>query len=309
MLKFATLAVLTLSSIRAALFNEDMTSALIAAKDTVTLKETFKKYEKEQDHGYLSWALANVANFQAHMPKVATCLGIAHDPFPEDNMCVSYLVHNTLIALSLNVLGKTEPFTIVITSLKPSDTKPLAAIRFWTLYREDAVEVLKSVMDKSPELIIDDLPSWIAFHFLDRNSSYYTLVREEAFEYLTSFATQGVLAKALSIVKKNEHYKIVYETGRTKVECCDSHDYFPQNLIDKIDALLGLMKARKALVDELAILPKVLVDLMLEYTACDIPPNCSKSTPETSVSVLGKGSSPLQSRTSRTSHKKSKQGQ
>ena len=69
------------------------------------------------------------------------------------------------------------------------------------------MNVLKRVMDKSPELITHDLPSWIAFHSLDRNSSYYRPVLEEAFKYLTSFATQSVLEKALSIVKRNEHYK------------------------------------------------------------------------------------------------------
>ena len=62
----------------------------------------------------------------------------------------------------------TESFTSVITSLKPSDGKLLASIRYWTLGRNDAVDVLKSLMSKSPELITGDLPSWIAFHTLDR---------------------------------------------------------------------------------------------------------------------------------------------
>ena len=60
---------------------------------------------------------------------------------------------------------------------------------------DDAVNVLKSVMKKSPELITDDLPSWIAFHSLDRNSKYYRPVREEAFKYLTSFATKVCLKR------------------------------------------------------------------------------------------------------------------
>ena len=32
----------------------------------------------------LSWALADVAKVQAHTPKVAACLKMAHDPFPKD---------------------------------------------------------------------------------------------------------------------------------------------------------------------------------------------------------------------------------
>ena len=45
-------------------------------------------------------ALADVAKVQAHMPKVAACLRMAHDPFPKDKMCVSYLVHGTLLEIS-----------------------------------------------------------------------------------------------------------------------------------------------------------------------------------------------------------------
>ena len=50
MLKFAILAILSVPSIRAALSRKEMASALIAAEDTGTLEETFKKYEKEQDY-------------------------------------------------------------------------------------------------------------------------------------------------------------------------------------------------------------------------------------------------------------------
>ena len=88
-------------------------------------------------------------------------------------------------------------------------------------------------MDKSPELITDDLPSWIAFHSLDRNSKYYRPVLEEAFKYLTSFATESVLEKALSIVKRNEHYKVAYKDGRIEVICCKSQDDIPQDLFDE----------------------------------------------------------------------------
>ena len=304
MFKFAILAVLALPSIRATLSRKDMASALIAAEKEGNLEETFKTFEKEQVEHELSDALADVAKVQTRMPKVVECLRIAHDPSPKDKSRVSYLMHSTLIEIFHGT--DTESVANMITSFKPSDAKPLVVIRYRTLERKDAVNVLKGVMIKSSELITHDLPSWIAFHSLDRNSIFYRTVREEAFEYLTSFATQGVLEEALTILKRNEHYKVDYETGYTSVVCCNSHHSIPQDLIDKINALLEPMKARKTLVTELAILPKVLVDLMLEYTTCDIPPNCSKSTPEASESVLGKRSSRLQSR---TSHKKSKQGQ
>ena len=91
MLKFVILAILSVPSIRAALSREKMASALIAAEDTETLEDTFKTFEKEQDTYDLSYALADVAKVQAHMPKVVTCLRMAHDPFPKDKMCVSYL--------------------------------------------------------------------------------------------------------------------------------------------------------------------------------------------------------------------------
>ena len=304
MLNFIILTFLFAPPIFAALSKKVMASALIAAKDTVTLEKTFKKYEREQDHDNLALALIDIAKVQAQMPKVVTCLRVAHDPSPMDKLSVGLIVHRTVLRISDST--DTESFPTVITSFKPSDIKPLVAIRLKTLWRNDVVNVLKNVMDKYPELITDDLPSWIAFHFLDRNSDYYRPSFEESFKYLTSFATQGVLEEALSIVKRNEHYKIVYKSGQTMVICCNSQDDVPQDLFNKINVLLELMKARKALVDELAILPKVLVDLMLEYTTCDIPPNCSKSTPETSVSVLGKRSSRLQSR---ASPKKSKQDQ
>ena len=298
MLKFIILTSLFAPSIRAALTSQDMASALIAADDTGTLEKTFKTFEKEQRAYELAEALAYVAK-QARMPKAVHCLRMALDPFPEDEMRVSYLMHGALVGISDTT--DTESFTNMITSFKPSDVKPLVAIRYMTLRRNDVVYVLKSVMSKSPELIIDDLPSWIAFHTLDRISANYSPVLEKAFQYLTSFATEDVLAKALAILKRNEHYKVIFGDY-----CCNSQDRFSQDLSDKLNVLLELVKARRALVNELAILPKVLVDLMLEYAACDIPPNCSKATPEASVSVLGKRSSPLQSS---TLHKKSKRGQ
>ena len=48
--------------------------------------------------------------------------------------------------------------------------------------------------------------------------------------------------------------------------CCNSQDHFPQDLADRIEALLKLVKARNARInDTLTILPMVLVDLMLDY--------------------------------------------
>ena len=88
MLKSAIFAILSVPSIRAALLKEEMASALIATKDTGTLEETFKKYEKEQGHSLLFSALADVAE-QGHHAVAATCLRMVHDPFPKDKMCVS----------------------------------------------------------------------------------------------------------------------------------------------------------------------------------------------------------------------------
>ena len=301
MLKFGILALLFVTSIRATLSRQDMTSALISAEDTGALEETFKKCEKEQNEFNLSIALADVATVPAHVPKVAACLGMARDPFPKNEMCVSELVHGTLVGISNKT--DTESFTNLITSFKPSDLKPLVSLRYETISRDDAVNVLKNVMVKSPELITHDLPNWIAFHSLDRNSRHYFSSHEETFQYLTSFATQSVLEKALTIVKRNEHYTIAYKDDSTVVGCCKSQSPFPQELFDKINALLELVKTRNARInDTLTLLPKVLVDLVLDYVHVTVS-DCSISTPETSVSVLGKRSLPLQSS---TLHKRSK---
>ena len=278
MRKFAILAILSVPSIRAALTQGEMASALIAAENTGTLEKTFKTFEEEQSHLNLFSVLADVAE-QGHHAVAATCLRMAHDPFPKDKMCVSYPIYSTLNKISRNV--DIETLTNVITSFKPSDIKLLASIRFWILARDDAVKISKGVMKKSPELITDDLPSWIAFHFLDRNSSYYKPVREEAFQYLISFVTQSVLEKALTILKKNEHYSIAYKDAHPTVMCCKNKDHFPWELADRIEALLKLVKARNALIREaLTFLPTVIIDLMLEYATYDIPPNRSNSSPK-----------------------------
>ena len=73
------------------------------------------------------------------------------------------------------------------------------------------MKVVESVMAKSPKLITGDLPRWLANHSFDQNSDDYThyeVAREQAFQYLTFFATERVLNDALSIVKANEHYKV-----------------------------------------------------------------------------------------------------
>ena len=61
-------------------------------------------------------------------------------------MCISLLAQ-----ISNNTRDDTESFAKVVASFKPSDIKPLASIRNRTLWRNDAVKVLESVMDKYPE--------------------------------------------------------------------------------------------------------------------------------------------------------------
>ena len=184
--------------------------------------------KSEQDEDELSRALVDVAKVPEHMPKVATCLRTVVDPFPKEMSNVSRLVHNTLVHISNNTRDDTESFAKVIASFEPSDVKPLASIRYRTLWRNDAVKVVESVMDKSPKLITGDLPRWLANHLFDQNSIVYTrdkVAREQAFQYLTFFATEDVLNDALSIVKANEHYKV-----DSDVYCCNSQDSFPQDL-------------------------------------------------------------------------------
>ena len=155
-----------------------MTSALIAAEDTGTLEKTFKKYEEEQDAEELSVVLAYVAIDEARMPKVINCLRIAYDPFPKNEMCVSYLVNRTLLRISDRINAKS--FTNVITYFKPGDIKLLVAILHRTVWRGDAVDVLKSVVDTFPELMTQNLPSWLASHRFDQNSGvlFISLVKK-----------------------------------------------------------------------------------------------------------------------------------
>ena len=65
----------------------------------------------------------------------------------------------------------------------------------------------------------------------------------------------------LSIVKANEHYKV-----DSYVCCCNSQDSFPQDLYNKLNALLAFVKDRNALINEaLIFLPKVLADMVIGY--------------------------------------------
>ena len=242
MLKFITFIVLFAPSILAPLSFEDMATALIAAGKKGTMEKTFKTFEKEQPNTTISLALVDVAK-QGHQAIVATCLRMAHDPSPEDPMCMSELVEKTLLQVYLNT--DTKAFTNVISSFKPSDVKLLVAIRLFTIIRLDSANVLKSVMSKSPELITDDLPNWIAFHGLDRNSLCYVPALEEVFQYLTSFATQSMLEKASAIVKRNKHCKVIHKNGRIEFRCCKSQDHFPQDLFNRINGLLEFVKVEK----------------------------------------------------------------
>ena len=237
LIKLVILAVLFMPSIMAALSRKEITKALIADKEQ-DLVQTFKKLKKEQDHYKLSRALADVAKVPEHIPKIATCLRTVVDPFPKEMSNVSWLVHGTIGLISDNTHDDIESFAKVITSFKPSDIKPLASIRHSTLLRKDAVKVMESVMDKSPKLIIGDLPRWLANHLFDQNSWIYTSVkvaREQAFQYLTFFATEDVLNDALSIVKANEHFKM-----DSLVCCCYSQRFFPHDLVNKLEHLLEL---------------------------------------------------------------------
>jgi hypothetical protein len=271
MLKLAILAILSIPSIMAST-TEGIAKTLIANKDTDKLGQTFQGLHKKYGDYITSDALAKVAK-QGHQEIVATCLRTEKDPFPKDNMCVSRLVNDTLMRISSDTSGDSESFAKVITSFMPTNVKPLASIRYHTLDRSDAVNVLERVMAKSPKLIIDTLPSWLAGHGFDQNSLDYSdnqTAREGGFKYLASFATESALEKALSIVKANEHYKVGL-SGGPEVICCDSQDVFPRDLVDKLSTLLALMKARNVRIKGVlqSLLPTVLVDLMLDYLRTD----------------------------------------
>ena len=119
-------------------------------------------------------------------------------------------------------------------------------------------------MAKSPELITASLPRWLAYHGFDQNSLSYALygsTREEAFEYLLSFATEHVLEKALAIVKSNEHFMV-----DSNVYCCNSEDSSVDDLIKKLEYLLVFVRDRNALLsDTLTSWPTVLISIVKDY--------------------------------------------
>jgi hypothetical protein len=268
MLKLVFLAILSVPSILAASIavRERITGALVAEKDTGKLGQTFQRLHEIYGNNYSSYALSAVAE-QGHPEMVVTCLRAVPDPFPNDKMRVSGLVHYTLLGICPSTFDDSESFAKVITSFKPTDVKPLASIRFCTLCRKDAVSVLGGVMAKSRELIIGALPNWLANHEFDRNSIGYDnhqTAREGAFQYLASFATESALEKALSIVK-NEHYEVDFEDGPV-ILCCKSRNHVPPDLVDRLTGLLELLKARNELVKAaLSFMPTVLLKLLAEY--------------------------------------------
>jgi len=284
LINLAILAVLFMPSIMAALSPKEVRDALIGAENEEDLVKTFEKFEKEQDKHELSFVLARVAKAPEHIPKVVTCLRTVVDPFPTEMSNVSRLVHFTLAQISNNTLNDTESFAKVVASFEPSDIKPLASIRYETLRRNDSVKVLESVMAKSPELITDDLPKWIANHLFDQNFyGYYEFARKQTFQYLTSFATENVLKDALTIVKANEHYKV-----DSLVWCCDAQDSFPQALYNKLGDLLIRLQRRKASIRAvLQFLPSVLINLVLDHVQVEVSdPPISRPDITTQTSCL-----------------------
>jgi len=269
LIRLLVLALLSIPSITATLLSrKQIADALKGAKDE-ELEKIFKDFESAQNRVELVQALVEVAQDPVHMPKVATCLRVARDPFPKENPYASFLVHNTLYQISQRI-PDTESVASAIASFKVSDTKLLASIRYHVLLRKDALDILKRVMDKSPDLIINTLPSWLASHELNQSSWWLydsrKAIREQVFQYLTSFAAESVLEAALSILKKNVHYKV-----DSCVMCCDSHNSTPQNLSKKLSTLLERVEARNALTKEilLILMPKVLMEITLNYLQID----------------------------------------
>lgn len=262
-------AFLIVSSILAAIQPEEVTNTLIRAKEEGHVEQTFKSLQKEHDDYELSGALVSLADL-GYPTIVAECLRMARDPHPGDELSVSFLVDTTLAKISTNEVD-TEAFTTLITSFNPTDVKPLISIRFGIFQRDDDLDVLKGIMDKSPTLITDDLPNWLAFHgFNQISSTNKGTSLEEAFQYLASLATQRELETALSIVDKNEHYVAFRDVGESVIQFCGCLG-FPLPLSNRIKALLNLLKTRKAYikVELLPLLPNVLVELVAEYTACE----------------------------------------
>jgi len=264
LIKHAILVALVVPYIMATLSKRVIAEALIKAENEEDLVQTFKKLEKEQRGYQLFGALVKVSNVPEHMPKVAICLRTAVDPFPTGISQVSWSLNNIIGLISDDTFYDPESFAKVVASFKPSDVKLLASIRLWTLRRKDALKVLESVLAKSPELITGDLPRWLADHSFGQNSFAYTrdkVARKQTFQYLTSFATESILTNALSLVKANDHFKVGSGVG-----CCESQSSFPQDLVNKLESLLVLVKDRNARINEaLTLLPKVLAEMVADY--------------------------------------------
>ena len=263
---FIILALLAMPSIMTTTSPRNMANSLIRAKNKVSVEQTFKTLEKEQREEDLSEALCLVV-VEKHNTIAADCLKLAHDPYPNSKSSVGFLVDKTLGRV-FSGTNHAEHFANVITSFNLSDVKPIASLRFRILQRFNARSVLENVMAKSPELIMSDLPNWLASHRFDQMSfSSNGTSREEAFQYLISFATVSILKEALSIVKENDHYKVGFGGKAPMIMCCPPLKLFPQDLFNKLKALLELMEARNALIGEelLPLLPAVLVELVLDY--------------------------------------------
>jgi len=264
LIKLFICATLPVLSIFAASISEEIATTLIADEDTEKLGQTFQALRKEHGDDSSSWALVEVAK-RGHPGAVARCLGTDQDLFSRDKMCVSSLVDKTLVRISGGT-HDAESLAKVIASFKPADVGLFASIRDAILIRNDPVDVLKSAIAESPESIIATLPSWLASHRFDQNSQWYTDAREVGLKYLASFATESALRTTLAIVNGNEHYT-VGSAGGIEVVCCKSQNSFPQDLIDKLNVLLELVQARNEIIRGilLSLLPKVIVELMLDY--------------------------------------------
>jgi hypothetical protein len=149
LIKLVILAISAVPSIMATMSPEEIAKALIVEKDTGTVEKTFQGLHKKHGDYYSYLVLDDVAQ-KGHPGIVATCLRTEQDPFPNDKMRVSGLVHSTLSSISDSTFDDSESFAKVITSFTSTDVKPLVSIRNAIFYRDDAMDVLKGVMNQVP---------------------------------------------------------------------------------------------------------------------------------------------------------------
>lgn len=256
------LALLTLPSIIATTSN-DMEIILTNAKDGKILKQTFRTLQKGSRSFTLSVALTQIAA-KGYTQIVVSCLKAVQDPCPNDAMCVNHLMDRTLEFMFMGSFDS-ETVANVILSFNRNDVKPFICIRSRILQRNDIGNILEKIMLKSPTLITDDLSKWLASHAFDRISSAHNGTSlEQAFKYLSALATQDVLEKTLSILEKNEHYKM--DDGCVVRLLCCTDSNFSHHLFNRIKGLLDIVKARNApIVDALNLLPLVSLNLILDY--------------------------------------------